>query len=123
MSWTEEMGLEPHEGLAAKIAYAVWISIDWAAPLWKSAGYDVYGRFESRVRAAARESTVKGFANKLARKCHVAVPQISEALFKNLSSGPADELVLNFARKQSGLLVAAMRAHKENVKPKEGGAS
>jgi len=113
----EGFGLAEHEVIVARIAHAVWASIDWNAPFWKTAGFAVYERFESRVRAAARESTLHGFASRLARKCHVAVPHFGGVLLDDMGVAAKDtQGALSFARKESGLVVAAIRAHNDERK-------
>jgi hypothetical protein len=113
-----KIGLEPHEQAATRFAYAIWKGIDWACPLWKTAGKDVYNRFESRVRTSARKQNLHEYLCKLAHKCHVSVPIIDKKTL--VFALEVDEyLALKFAREQSGLLVAAIRAYNNNRKEKD----
>lgn len=112
------IGLKPYEATIVIGTHAVWRSMDLQCPLWKTAGVDIYDRFESRVRAAARELDVTSYVNRLARKCHVAVPNVGEAFFADARGMSVEDnkAAMDFARDQSGLLVAAMRAYKDDQK-------
>jgi hypothetical protein len=114
------LGLKEHETIMVQGAYAIWRSIDMQSPLWKTAGADIYDRFESRIRASAREYDVASFINKLARKCHVAAPNLSKDWIIEAKKQDQEQnrASLEFAKDQSGLLVAAMRAYKDEQKQK-----
>jgi hypothetical protein len=116
-----ELGFEQHEQVMALTVHAVWVSIDWNMPLWRTAGPAVYDRFESRVRAASREATVHGFAARLARKCHVATPRFDAPLLVDMAQESLDAIkALNFTRRESGLVVATIRAFNDERKVKRG---
>ncbi len=116
--WLEETGFEPPEVAVVSVCLAVFRGIDWESPLWKTAGKDMYDRFESRIRSAAREHTLARFASKLARKCHVSTPYMDQGLLQSLTciADHHQERGLDFARSQSGLAVAAMRAFRDEKK-------
>lgn len=119
--YLKSMGVDDNNRLAARLAYCVWCAIDWQDGLWKSAGVQVYDRFESRIRQAARESTVVGFLTRLSRRCHVTVPPISPDLVSTLA-GCNERAVLGCLR-YPALVVAYMRLwieEKRRIK-KEGG--
>lgn len=122
-AFLENIGLLPYERIMILIAHILWSSIDWETPLWKSAQYDVWTRFESRVRSAAREQTLHGFVSRLARKCHIAVPRFDQDLLIAIGRAEPDaDKSLAFARKESGMLVGVLRAWHDEIKRANTGA-
>lgn len=106
--YLESLGISGAENLAARLIFAIWSALDWHSPLWKSAGADVFNRFESRVRTAARARTLADFVSALGRRCHVAVPRLEEVDRADMA-GEAAADVLCLCRENSGLTVATMR--------------
>lgn len=104
----ETMEIQGAENLAARLVYAVWIAHDHKDPLWKSAGAQVYDRLESRVRQAARVTTMQDFVALLCRRCHVAVPRLEPVDQTDLRTAEPGE-VLRLLRENSGLVISAMR--------------
>lgn len=105
----ESMEIEGAENLAARLVYAAWSAHDHKDPLWKSAGAQVYDRLESRVRQAARTTTLRDFVSLLCRRCHVAVPRLEQVDQVDLRSAPDEAEVLRLLRENSGLVISAMR--------------
>lgn len=113
LKFLESVGLDSDESTIVVCVWSVWRAIDWDSLLWKTAGKDLYNRFESRIRASAREKDIKSFLARLCRKCHVSVPRMDDSTFKMIASADNNNS-LKFARTQSGTIVAAMRAYKDD---------